>query len=84
MSPVQKMLPVIEPDQELILHEKMSELIEVLEKADELFKEIFTKVGVEEGRDEALNLWGSGLEKLTAAIWICQREKSNPILTRSG
>ncbi len=66
------------------MQEKMSELIEVLEKADELFKEIFSEAGVEEGRDEALNLWGSGLEKLTAAIWICQRQKSDPDPTLSG
>ncbi len=49
------------------VREKIAEIIQNIEKADELFKEIETD------RVEARTLWDSGIERLTAAIWICER-----------
>ncbi len=51
------------------MREKFSEIIEIIERADEIFKT------VEPHREEAKALWDAGIERLAAAIWICEREQ---------
>jgi len=48
--------------------EKCLEIIQMLENADDLFKKIETR-----GK-EATKLWDEGIERLAAAIWICERD----------
>ena len=50
------------------MSEKYSEIIQMLENADDLFKKI------ENPGEEATKLWNEGIERLAAAIWICGRE----------
>jgi hypothetical protein len=47
--------------------EKCSEIVQLLENADDLFKKI------EPREEEAIRLWNEGIERLAAAIWICER-----------
>ncbi len=51
------------------MSEKCGEIIQMLERADDLFKEIDSR------GEEATKLWDAGLERLAAAIWICEREE---------
>lgn len=51
------------------LHERFGEIIQMLETADDLFK------GIDAGGQEARTLWDAGIERLAAAIWICEREE---------
>jgi hypothetical protein len=53
------------------VQEKFTEIIEILEKADQLFKECV-------GKEEALTLWNAGIERLAAAIWLHERDE-NPV-----
>lgn len=53
------------------MEEKIAEMIQMLDKADELFK------SMDNGREEARKLWGSGMERLAAAIWICERKEDD-------
>jgi len=48
--------------------EKCLEIIQMLENADDLFKKI------EPRGKEATKLWDEGIERLAAAIWICERD----------
>ncbi|MGC9967305.1 MAG: hypothetical protein ABSE08_18060 [Syntrophobacteraceae bacterium] len=50
------------------MSEKCLEIIQMLENADDLFKKIETR-----GK-EATKLWDEGIERLAAAIWICERD----------
>ncbi len=50
------------------MSEKCSEIIQILENADDLFKKI------ENPGEAATKLWDEGIEKLAAAIWICERD----------
>lgn len=45
-----------------------SEIVKTIENADDLFKKI------ENRSEEAKKLWDEGIERLAAAIWICERE----------
>jgi hypothetical protein len=60
-------------DPEVKVKEKINEIIEILEKADQIFKECGPK-------EEVLNLWNAGIERLAAAIWMYEREneQGNP------
>ena len=49
------------------MKEKFSEIIEILEKADQIFQDFAAP-------EEAQTLWNAGIEKLAAAIWICERD----------
>ncbi len=49
--------------------ERFAEIIEIIEKADEIFKSIQPQ------KEEANALWDAGIERLAAAIWICEREQ---------
>ena len=51
------------------VRERFAEIIQVLERADDLFKQIDTST------EEARALWDAGIERLAAAIWICEREE---------
>jgi hypothetical protein len=51
------------------VRERFAEIIQILERADDLFKEIDTRA------EEARALWDAGIERLAAAIWICEREE---------
>ncbi len=51
---------------------KFTEIIEMIEKADELFK------SGGQSCEEARKLWDAGIERLAAAIWICEREEEKP------
>ena len=51
------------------MSEQYAEIIQLLEKADDLFK------GMNSPREEATRLWNDGIERLAAAIWICEREE---------
>jgi len=46
------------------MREKIAEIIETLEKADQLFKELNA------AGEEARSLWNDGIEKLVGAIWV--------------
>lgn len=46
------------------MSEKISEIIETLEKADQLFSRL------EAVSAEARSLWDAGIEKLVGAIWV--------------
>lgn len=50
------------------MSEKCLEIIQMLENADDLFKKI------EPRGKEATKLWDEGIERLAAAIWICERD----------
>jgi len=47
--------------------EKIDKIIEIIEQADQLFKDCVP-------REEAQALWDAGIERLAAAIWMHQRE----------
>lgn len=49
------------------MKEKIDKIIEIIEQADQLFKDCGT-------REEAQTLWNAGIERLAAAIWMYQRE----------
>lgn len=51
------------------MRERFAEIIQMIERADDLFKQIGP---IEE---EARTLWDAGIERLAAAIWICEREE---------
>jgi hypothetical protein len=51
------------------VRERFAEIIQILERADVLFKEIDSRT------EEARALWDAGIERLAAAIWICEREE---------
>ncbi|MGO8944097.1 MAG: hypothetical protein ACLQJ7_10530 [Syntrophobacteraceae bacterium] len=51
------------------MRERFAEIIQMIESADDLFKQIDT------GMEEARALWDAGIERLAAAIWICEREE---------
>jgi hypothetical protein len=51
------------------VHKRFAEIIQMLEGADDLFKQIDTST------EEARALWNAGIERLAAAIWICEREE---------
>jgi len=51
------------------VRERFAEIIQMLERADDLFKQIGT------GTEEATAVWDAGIERLAAAIWICEREE---------
>ncbi len=52
---------------------KFAEIIEMLEKADE----IFNSGG--QISEEAKKLWDAGIERLAAAIWMCEREEDKAL-----
>ena len=54
------------------MRERFAEIIQMIESADDLFKQIDT------GMEEARALWDAGIERLAAAIWICDREEEKP------
>ena len=54
------------------MHKRFAEIIQMLEGADDLFKQIDTST------EEARALWNAGIERLAAAIWICEREEEKP------
>lgn len=47
------------------MQDKITEIVEVLEKADELFSRLTTD-------EDARSLWLAGMEKLASAIWLCE------------
>jgi hypothetical protein len=49
------------------VREKIAEIIETLEKADQLFNQL-QGIG-----KETMALWQSGIEKLAGAIWLYER-----------
>jgi hypothetical protein len=51
------------------VRERFAEIIQMLERADDLFKQI------DPIDEEARALWDAGIERLAAAIWICEREE---------
>ncbi len=51
------------------MRERFAEIIQMIEGADDLFKQIDTST------EEARALWDAGIERLAAAIWICEREE---------
>ncbi len=51
------------------MRERFAEIIQMIESADDLFKQIGT------GTEEAMALWDAGIERLAAAIWICERDE---------
>ena len=59
------------------MDKKIDEIIRILEKADDLFKEL------DAGGDEARALWSAGIEKLAAAIWVCEHSTRNAEEERS-
>ncbi len=50
------------------MSQSCAEIVQILDRADDLFKQI----GVRE--EKALKLWDEGIQRLAAAIWICERE----------
>ncbi|MEN6440860.1 MAG: hypothetical protein ABFD97_19990 [Syntrophobacter sp.] len=46
------------------MREKIAEIVETLEKADQLFNEL------DAISEEARSLWSAGIEKLAGAIWV--------------
>jgi hypothetical protein len=48
------------------MKEKFNEIVEILEKADQIFKDCAVP-------EEARNLWNAGIERLAAAIWLWER-----------
>ncbi len=44
------------------------QIIEILEKADSLFREL------KDVPKEALSLWGEGIDRLSAALWIYEKK----------
>jgi phosphate uptake regulator len=53
------------------MSQNFSEIIAILENVDDLFKKI------ENREDEANKLWEEGIERLAAAIWICERKEES-------
>jgi tRNA(Ile)-lysidine synthase len=53
---------------EIEVSQKCSEIVQLIESADELFKKI------ENRGEEATRFWNEGIERLAAAIWICERD----------
>lgn len=49
--------------------ERCTEIIDLLERADVLFKDI------DKRGERAQKLWDEGIERLAAAIWICERDE---------
>jgi hypothetical protein len=58
------------------VQEKIAEIIEILEKADQLFKDCVVK-------EEAQNLWNAGIERLAAAIWLHERDENKEDINSS-
>ncbi len=54
------------------MSEKVAEIIETIEKADELFKALGPV------RVEARTLWEEGIERLASAIWVYEKEADRP------
>jgi hypothetical protein len=52
------------------MNDTYAEVIQLLEKADDLFKTIDTR------GEEAIKLWDEGIERLASAIWICERQEN--------
>ncbi len=50
------------------MNQRCAEIIQILDKADDLFKQLGAR------EEEAVKLWDEGIERLAAAIWICERE----------
>ena len=51
------------------MREKIAEIIEALEKADELFKEL------PDISKEAAAFWKAGIDQFAAALWVCEHNK---------
>ncbi len=49
------------------MEDKVQEIVDLLDRADELFHSI------SEGNEQANPLWDSGIEKLSAAIWLVEK-----------
>ncbi len=51
------------------MEDKVKEIVDLLDKADELFSSLA------QGIEQANPLWESGIEKLSAALWLLEKLK---------